>query len=236
MNIKEELINEINNKETISRIELLNLIHKFYGEVSRSYFYRIVSILIKQDVLMKLDSNTYSAKKTTSFSFSVPNTKIASFIKGYGDYVLRDTNIINKRINHLLNCVITFVEVDKDLMHLVKEELKNADYDHILINPSVKEFYKYFDNQTIVIKPLVKSLREKDHFISLERLIVELYSNKIAKSLYSESELTNMLNQIFKTYNINLNKLFHIAKRKKIYDEFYTYLFKNIDRRYLYHD
>ena len=236
MNIKKELIDEINNKETISREELLSLIERCYGGTSRSYFYRIVSELIEQGILTKLDSYTYSTKTGISFSYFISDRNIELAIKGYGDYTLWDTNIINKWVNHLLNSVITFVEVDKELMHLVAEDLKNAGYNHVLVNPSVNEFYKYFDRHTIVIKPLTKSLIEKNHYISIERLVVELYSNKITKSLYSDNELINMLNEIFKTYKVNLNKVYHIAKRKKIYDKFHSFLVKYIDGRYLYHD
>ena len=236
MDIKKELTNAIKNKETISRDELYNLADKCYGGISKSYFYRIISELMKQGILTKLDSHTYSTKTGASFSYILTDENIDSIIKGYGDYTLWDTNIINKWMNHLLNNVITFVGVDKDLMFLVAEDLKNAGYSHVLVNPSVTEFYKYSGRYTIVIKPLVKSLIEKDHHISIERLIVELYSNKITKSLYSDNELTSMLNEIFKTYNVNLNKVYHIAKRKKIYDKFYSYLTKNIDRCYIYHD
>ncbi len=236
MDIKKELIDAIKNKEIVSRTELLNLIDKCYGGISRSYFYRIISELMKQGILTKLDSYTYSTKISVSFSYFLSDDNIESTIKGYSDYTLWDTNIINKWMNHLLNNVITFVEVDKDLMQFAAEDLKNAGYSYVLVNPSVTEFYKYFGRHTIVIKPLVKSLIEKDHHISIERLIVELYSNKIAKSLYSDNELISMLNEIFKTYNINLKKIYHIAKRKKIYDQFYSYLAKNIDRRYIYHD
>lgn len=236
MDIKKALIHEIKQKRIISRDELFKLINKHYDDVSRSYFYQIVSGLINSGLLTKIDSETYSTEKKNVFSYLLSDENIEEIVKGYGTYSIWDTNIFNKWLNHLLNSVITFVEVDKELMYLVADDLKEARYNHVLVNPNVDEFFKYFDKQTIVIKPSVKVLIENNHRISLERLIIELYSNKIAKSLYSGNELANMLNEIFKTYNVNLNRLYHIAKRKKIYDEFYSYLSNNIDRRHIYHD
>ena len=212
------------------------MINNAYGGVSRSYFYQIISNLIDDQYLIRIDSNTYSTEAKQKFSYPRLDDRIDHILEGYGDYVIWDTNIINKWINHLLNSTITFVEVDKELMHLVANDLKGIGYGHILINPNKEEFYKYLDNQTIVIKPFVKSLVEKDHYISIERMIVELYSNKIINSLFSDGELIDMLNEIFKTYNIDLDKVYHIARRKKIYDGLCSYLKKNIEKRFIYHD
>ena len=236
MNVKNGLMREIRKKNILSKDELFKLINKHYESVSRSYFYQIVFMLIKNEVLTKIDSNTYTTDKKKYFSYLLTDDSIENIVKDYGDYTLWDTNIFNKWMNHLLNSVITFVEVDKELMYLVAGDLKKAGYNHILINPNVNEFFKYFDDHAIVVKPSVKSLVEKDHRISIERLIVELYSNKITNSLYGDTELVKMLNEIFKTYSVDLNKVFHIAKRKKIYDTLHSYLLKSVDRRYMYHD
>ena len=236
MKFTDELLFDIKQNDIISKDELLVILNKHFSSISRAYAYRIISELIKEHHLYKLDSSTYVTNQKTLFDYELIYKKIIKDVNGYGDYVIWDSNILNKWINHLLNVVITFVEVDADLMNLVFEALKTKGYNHILLNPNLNEFNKYINNQLIVIRPLTKAFIEPNHKISVERLIIQIYSDKLLSSLYGDVEMNNILNEIFKTYNVNLDKLYHYARRKKIYDRFHGYLVKNIDRKYLYHD
>ena len=134
MNVKKSLIDEIKQKKILSRGELFNYICKHYGEVSRPYFYRIVSNLIDIGLLTRIDSETYVTEKKNVFSYSLEDKTIDIVIKDYGEYSIWDTNIFNKWLNHLLNGVITFIEVDKELMFLAASDLKEAGYNHVLGN------------------------------------------------------------------------------------------------------
>lgn len=230
------LLLEIKRNKIISKDKLLNIFNKYYSGIKRSYAYQIISSLSKDHHLYKLDSSTYTTMNKQLFDYEPVNKKIINVIDGYGDSVVWDTNILNRWINHLLSSVITFVEVDRDLMGLVFEQLKAKGYNHVLLNPNLNELNKYIDDELIIVRPLAKAFIEPNHKISIERLIIQIYSDKILLSLYGDSEMNSMLNEIFKTYYVNLDKLYHYARRKKIFNEFHTYLTNNIDRRYLYHD
>ena len=236
MKFNEDLLLEIRKNETISKDRLLTILSKNYSKMNNSYAYRIISELIKNNHLYKLDSDTYTTKKKKIFSYEIDDKKLVRYVKGYGDYVIWDSNILNKWVNHLLHMFITFIEVDKDLMGIVFDDLKNHGYKNILLNPNLNEFHKYMDDILIIIRPLTKSFIEQDNKISIERLIVQLYSDRILNTLYGKSDLEYMLNEIFKTYQINLNKVYHYAKRKKIYHDFHEYLIDSVDRKYIYHD
>ena len=236
MKFSNELLLELKQNSVISKDTLLHILSQFFPSMNRAYSYRIISELLKNNHLYKIDSDTYTSEKKKNFDYTLLDEKILKCVDGYGEYVIWDSNILNKWINHLLNAVITFVEVDEDLLGVVYNELKAHGYKHILLNPNLNEFNKYFDSQLVIIRPLPKMYLELGYKISIERLIVQIYSDKILSSLYSDLEMSEMLNEIFKTYNISLNRLYHYARRKKIYDEFHNYLINNIDRRYLYHD
>ena len=230
------LLLELQKSKTISREELFALIRKHYGEVSRSYAYQIISYLKEKGSLFQLDRTTYATKRKRGFAYLPSDQGIESIIAGYGDYVIWDTNIFNPWLNHLLGSVITFVEVDRDLMGLVMNDLKKKGYHYVLLNPNKREFDKYFAERMVVIRPCTKALVEKDHRISLERLLVELFANKLLDCLYERSELERMVNEAFKSYHVDLAKCFHVAKRKKIEDAFQAFLFATVEKGYLYHD
>ena len=236
MTINENLITEIKKRDVISRDDLFALIKKFNKEVSKAYVYRIIASLIEDGYLFKVDSNTYLTDDKNIFSYHLNEKGIEDILKGYNGYFIWDTNIINKWANHLYNNVITFIEVDRNLVSFVYLELKKNGYKNVLVNPSIKEFDKYYADHMIIIKPTPKNLVENSCHISIERLVIELYSNKIINAIYPNTEIKNVINEIFNTYKINLRKLFHVAKRKKIYNDFHSFLLNCVDRSYIYHD
>lgn len=236
MKLSNELLLEIKQNKIISKDKVFDILKKFYLSMNRAYSYRVLSMLVKENHLYKLDSNTYTTIEKRIFNYELANKKLPKYVGVYGEFVIWDSNILNKWLNHLLNAVITFVEVDRSMMGLVYEELKARGYNHILLNPNLNEFNKYFDSKLIIIRPLAKTFIEPEHKISIERLIIQIYSDKILLSLYGNGEMNDMLNEIFKTYYVNLDKLYHYARRKKIYNELHDYLVNNINSNYLYHD
>ena len=236
MIIRPKLIEEINQRDVISRDHLFAMISKHYESANRSYSYRIISELVRKGYLFKLDSSTYSTRAKKEFSYELTYPEIESYTSGYGDYVIWDSNIFNKWVNHLRSGVITFIEVDKNLMNFVFDSLKNKTSQRILLNPNKSEFIKYYDDRLLIIKPINQSFVMPNHKISLEGLIISLYSFKILDYIFSQDEIIDIIKQIFKDYHINLDKLFHFAKRKKIFNEFYSFLLNTVDKEYLYHD
>ena len=229
MKLSNDLITEIKQYDFISKDDLLVVLRKHYSSVSRSYAYRIISSLLNEGYLYKIDSSSFVTNTKITFDYDLSLKDLSNHINTYGDYLIYDSNILNRWINHLLGAVITFIEVDKDLMSLVYDELKAKGYNHILLNPSINEFHKYFDNELIIIRPLTKAYIESNHKISIERVIIQLFSDKILSTLYGDNELNNTLNEIFKTYNVNFGKLYHFARRKKIYSKLHDYLHNNVD-------
>lgn len=236
MKINDKLVGDIKAHNILSKDELLSLINKYYSSVGVAYGYRIIASLLESKIVFKLDSNTYSTKEMAEFSYALTENKILKTVGGYGDFSVWDTNILNEWLNHLLNSVITFVEVDKDMVAFVYDALRREGFTNVLLNPNRIEFNKYFDNKMIIVRPIAKSLVERTHNISLERLIMNIYNDKLLTFFYSEDEKINILNEIFNKYQINMDKLFHIARRKKIYDEFLVFLTNNIGSRYLSHN
>ena len=232
----EELKERIRQKQLIGKDDLFALLKECYPSMSKPYAYRIIKGLVDEGVLFRLDSTTFSSSKRNIFTYDEPDKRLVDCITGYGDYSIWNTNIFNEWVNHLLGSVITFVEVDKEMVGLVYESIKDAGFNDVLLNPNKHEFDKYFVNRLIIVRATMKSLIEKNHRISIERLIVQLYSDKLVSPLFGDVEKKNIINGAFQSHSVDINKLFHIAKRKKIFPEFYSQLIRDVERGNLYHD
>lgn len=92
---------------------------------------------------------------------------------------------------------------------------------NIFIQPEEKETerYIYESDKAIVLLPLVsKSPLQKINTIStitLEKLIVDLYSDKKLIVAFQGSEFAHIVNTAYGRYVIDFTTLFHYAKRRR---------------------
>ena len=127
------------------------------------------------------------------------------------------------------------INVKKPYIEFVFEYLKGK-Y-NVLLNPNKEEIYNYSTNNSIILMPLISkapiNLKEKNP--KIEKLIIDIFSDKIIKFFYDGNEIKDIYEQIFATYAVNYKTLFAYAKRRSIFEEFKGYLEKyNIgDIKYL---
>lgn len=227
--INKELIERIQYYKTISKDDLFDLIQDNY-KVKKSKTYEIVNELINAGYIHRVTSNIYSLEKKKEYRYDLTNyaIKLNSVLKKYGiPYIIYETNILNEWLNHLLNNNYIIVEVENDYLSFIFDYLKENGFKNILLNPDINELDKYKEDNSIILISYPKYAPIKDEYILIEKLIVDLFSNKIIKSIYEENELNEIYKQIFETYKIDFKKVFSYAKRKKKYDKFYDYLIIN---------
>ena len=124
---------------------------------------------------------------------------------------------MNLWLNHQINSEIIFVEIERPYMEFLFDDLKEKKYSDVLLNPSVEEFYRYRkkDGYTILIKPLAKEAPKQGENIPLEKLIVDLFSDRLLRSLYEEAELPEIYRQMAGDYRLRITRLYSYAKRKR---------------------
>ena len=143
------------------------------------------------------------------------------------DFVIWNISILNEWLNHLINSSVVILEVEKDYLEFIFEHLK--DKFNILINPSKNEIYNYSTNDTIILKPLISKapINHKENTPKIEKIIVDIFLDKIVNCFYESNERIGIYEQIFDIYSVNYKTLFAYAKRRHIYNEFKEYLEKH---------
>lgn len=131
------------------------------------------------------------------------------------------TSIINEFMLHIPVKHITILQIEKEALEPVYDYLKKQKLGDIFIKPVEKEIERYIfeSEKSIVLLPLVsKSPIQKINgtkTTTLEKLIVDLFSDKKIFAAFQGSELTHIINNAYNRYAIDFTKLFHYAKRRR---------------------
>jgi hypothetical protein len=217
---------EDNNKlifkdKTIDNKSLKELLEKKYPKKGKTFLYEKVKQLIDENIIYRIDAKHFSTvpRKQFDYNLTKPSLKICSKMEQYGiEYVIWESDILNYWLNHLLNKNYVFIEVDKKYLDFAFDYLTEKGFSNILVNPSLKEFNKYRNSSSVIIIPLFSKSPVEHNKVTIEKIIVDLYVDKIFSNLIESSELPAIYNQIFKTYKINFTTLYSYAKRRRVYD------------------
>jgi hypothetical protein len=115
---------------------------------------------------------------------------------------------------HIPAKTITILQVEKEALKPVYDFLKGQKLGDVFIQPEEKEIerYIYESEKAIVLLPLVsKSPIQKVNNVAtttLEKLIIDLYSDKKIFLAFQGSELVHIVNNAYNRYAIDLQKYF----------------------------
>lgn len=124
----------------------------------------------------------------------------------------------NEFVNHQFSKNILVVEVENMLENVVFEFLRER-FRNVLFCPNIDDFYRYRSEEvTIVILKLVTEAPKptEEHASPLEKLLVDLFTNKFAGKLIQRSEYQAIMEDSFEKYYIDETKLFRYARRRHV--------------------
>ena len=114
----------------------------------------------------------------------------------------------------------TIIEVEADALEPVFNYLKDLKTSDVFLQPSEIELERYVSEKEnpIIIKSLVTrspiQIVNNVPTVTLEKLIVDLFSDKKLFSAYQGSELTHIINKAIDKYSIDATKMLLYATRK----------------------
>lgn len=224
--IIEQLRNHFNGKEPFSREELFTFYKRFKPELKETTFRWIIFNLKAQQVITSVSKKrfTFLLKPVFVVEPDKAEKKIFSVIEKQFPtlkFCVWSTRIVSEFMLHIPAKHITILQVEKEALEPVYGFLKEQKLGDIFIRPEEKEIerYIYESDKAIVLLPLVlKSPIQKIKDIAtttIEKLIVDLYSDKKMFAAFQGSELTHIINTAYNRYAINFTTLFHYAKRRR---------------------
>ena len=129
---------------------------------------------------------------------------------------------MNEFLNHQIAHNAVFVFVEADLGDFVFETLKEKFPGKILLNPSVKEYHLYWQDDLIIIGKLLTEAPKGKKAVwhtCLEKMLVDMTAEKVIKTTFSEAEYPGVLEQAFQKYIIDESQMFRYAKRRHVKDD-----------------
>lgn len=133
---------------------------------------------------------------------------------------------LNEFVNHLFGKNTIFVEVENMLESAVFETL-HGKYPDVLFCPTEELYYRQRgEDNTIVVQRLLSEAPKptEGHSVPLEKLLVDLFSNKLTGKIVSRSEYRTIYEDCFAKYDIDEIKMLRYARRRNLEDKIRKYL------------
>ncbi len=213
-------------KESFSREELYAFYEQFKPDLKNTTFRWIIFNLKEQQVIAAVSKGRFT------FSFKPPfqpepdksEKKIYSKIERQFPtlkFCVWSTRVVSEFMLHIPAKHIVIVQAEKEALEPVYDFLKEQKLGDIFIQPEEKEIerYIYESHKAIVLLSLVSKsptqVVNKVTTTTLEKLIVDLYSDKKMFAAFHGSELAHIVNTAYNRYAIDFTKMFHYAKRRR---------------------
>lgn len=135
-------------------------------------------------------------------------------------YCIWPTKIINEFMLHIPGNSQTIIEVEADALEPVFNYLKDLKTSDVFLQPSEIELERYVSEKEnpIIIKSLVTrspiQIVNNVPTVTLEKLIVDLFSDQKLFSAYQGSELTHIVNKAVDKYSIDATKNVAVRNEK----------------------
>ena len=233
----ETIIQNLEVNSIITRKEYEEMVSRINSRYSERTIYWQLSKLQDMGVLKKIGQNTFlvmgseKKKSTYSYGYSKEMQDIVNRIKE--EYPLVDFQVwefvqLNEFVNHQIGKNVFFIEVEHYLEESVFNRLKEY-CTKILLCPKEDMFYSYFEENMVVIQRLLSEApKPADEMkgCSLEKLLVDLFSNKLTGQLVERAEYPGIFEEAFRKYYIDEKKLFRYARRRSIEKEIRDFIEK----------
>ena len=132
-------------------------------------------------------------------------------------FTVFETTLMNEFLNHLVAQNTVFIQAEKESSIFLFRFLQEQGYHDLLYRPSGKDFSLYWVKNCIVVSDLISEspiLGDMPHSICLEKLLVDMYTDKLISTTYNKAEFPDALNLARSRYQVNTAKMLRYARRR----------------------
>jgi hypothetical protein len=219
--LKKEFVEEL----PFSRNELYVFLQQFDSNLKAATFRWKIHDLRNKQIIAPISKGLFTLSYKPIFRPNSSEAEHKTFSKIQKQFptlklCIWSTQIANEFMLHIPAQFITVLQVEKEAIEPVYDFLKAQNFKHIFIQPGEKEIdrYIYESNSSIVLQALItRSPVQKVNkvaTVTLEKLIVDLCSDRKLFAVFQGSELVHIVNNAYNRYSIDFTKLFHYAKRR----------------------
>lgn len=233
--IIEQLKKEFKDRDTFSREELYKFYSKFNPNLKETTFRWRVWDLKMNWIITPISKDLFSFIYKPIYIPEIGNNEIRTYEKIHKQFptlkhCIWSTKIISEFMLHQPWRHVTILEVENDALEPVFHYLKDINIRNVFFQPNEKEIDRYvFEVESaIILRTLISKAPiqrvNKFYTITIEKMIVDIFCDKILFNAYQGSELSTIINNVYHRYAINFTKLFSYANRRRKEDELMEYL------------
>ena len=218
-------VEQLEADKIYSHNSLITLLRKYNPNAKESSYNWAITGMLKGGIIIKRGYDEYTLFDNKNKAVYVPSYSELS--KNIVDdlenkyplirFTVFETVLLNEFLNHLIAQNTIFVQVEKDVSIFVFRYLQEAGYDNLLYRPSKQDFSLYWNKDLIVVTDLISESpinSANPHSICLEKILVDIISDKCITSSYSGAEYPNIINQAMERYNVDVKKMLRYARRR----------------------
>jgi hypothetical protein len=209
------------------RQDVLDGIRKVYPDYNGAFtrdFARLLSgrqiARVGEDLYVVVDESNakpiYGYNQNSTLLSEITDFLAAEF--PLAEFLVWETVQLNEFVNHQIAHNVIFVETGSMLMESFFDKLSEK-YPATIFSPSIVVYQRYAECNSVIVERLSSRYpknKEQRHGFSLEKLIADLFANKIIKALVNEDDYASAVENIFTKYQINETKLFNYARTRRV--------------------
>lgn len=220
----QEFKTEFENKEIFQMEDVFVFYRTFEPCITKSTVNWRIYNLVKTGIIKRIGRGKFNCGSKNSFTpqLSQKALKINRFMKTnfpYLKYIIWHIGEINSVSQHLINKDTYYVEVERDAIDAVFEQIREK-FKYVLRGQTNEDVY--FGESIIVVRSLVTGspaqIVNSIPTTTIEKLLVDIFADKEFGFLQGY-ELTHIFNNAFSKYTINRDKLLRYASRKAKKDQ-----------------
>lgn len=219
----------------LSKNEFSEIVRRIRPDYSERSVYWLLNQMQEMNLIQRLGRDRLlvlaeeESKPEYSGSYSPMLSDIKDRIKAeYPNLAFQAWELVqwNEFIRYEITENVYFVEVE----HRMEKEVFRTLYQHyprVLFCPGADSYYTYYSENMIVVQRLLSEIpksKEDPTGCCLEKLLVDLFSNKLTGKLIDRMEYPFIYEEAFRKYQINEIKLFRYARRRNQEEEIRKFL------------
>jgi len=233
MNYSQEIRYAFSDKPQFTRSEFIDYIRISNPALKENSFGWLIYNLCKNHIIERVEHNTYRIYsedrllKNYDAVLSDDAFCILKLLKNLFPlvtFIIWETRAYNEFANHQLARNHIFIESEKLLCESIFNAVREHSNNTVLYKPSPKEIEMYSGDVTVSVQPLTSEAPINGCRTSMEKLLVDLFANKLLEKIISRGDYPGIYEEAFSRYNIRINMMLRYAKRRSKADEVLSFL------------
>ena len=236
-----EVLNRMEDKKTYSHKELLDKLRILKAGLSESTYHWAICKLVRNGALARLGYDSYSLppdspKKTYEpFYSDIAENLIRLISETYPDvkFTVFETALMNEFLNQLIAQNTVFLQIEKECSIYIFRFLQEQGIPNVLYKPDEDTLALYWSKDCVIVMDLVSEApirSDKPHAVMLEKMLVDILSDEIIASRFSQAELPDVMEWAQYCYLLDKTRMLRYARRRNRQDVLLEYLEVDINR------